>query len=179
MAAYVLKVVIAGEGGVGKTALLMRFTKGVFIENTKMTIGVDFSAVKIKASTSLGEKVITLQIWDFGGESRFRFILPGYCVGASGAIICFDLTRSETLEILPEWIELIRSKVPEIPIILVGTKADLVDEREIEREYAEQKVKEWNISGYIESSSKSGNNIGYVFGLLSQEMLMKIEESKT
>ncbi|MBD3226948.1 MAG: GTP-binding protein [Candidatus Lokiarchaeota archaeon] len=178
MAAYVLKVVIAGEGGVGKTALLMRFTKGVFIENTKMTIGVDFSAVKIKASTSLGEKVITLQIWDFGGESRFRFILPGYCVGASGAVVCFDLTRPETLKILPEWIELIRSKVPDIPIILVGTKADLDDKRKISREYAEEKVKEWNLSGYIESSSKTGDNIGYVFGLLSQEMLMRIEDSK-
>jgi small GTP-binding protein len=178
MCAYVLKVVIAGEGGVGKTAMLMRFTKGVFIDNTKMTIGVDFSAVKIKASTSLGEKIITLQIWDFGGEERFRFILPGYCIGASGAVLCFDLTRPETLEILPEWIELIRSKVPDVPIILVGTKADLEDIRKISREYAEEKVKEWGLAGYIESSSKTGDNIGYVFGLLSQEILLRIEEAK-
>ncbi|MHA1230149.1 MAG: Rab family GTPase [Candidatus Helarchaeota archaeon] len=178
MSAYILKVIIAGPGGVGKTAMLMRFTKGVFIENTKMTIGVDFSAVKIKASTSLGERVITLQIWDFGGEERFRFILPGYCAGASGAILCFDLTNPETFESLPEWLDLIRSKVPDIPIILVGTKSDLVDERKIDRELAEQKMKEWGLSGYIETSSKSGENIGYVFGLLSQEMLMKIEGTK-
>ncbi|MHA1311650.1 MAG: Rab family GTPase [Candidatus Helarchaeota archaeon] len=178
MSAYVLKVVIAGEGSVGKTSLLMRFTKGIFIENTKMTIGVDFSAVKIRASTSLGEKVITLQIWDFGGEERFRFILPGYVVGASGAILCFDLTKPSTLESLPEWIELIRSKVPDIPIILVGTKSDLVEYRKVDHDVAEQKVKEWGLSGYIEVSSKSGDNIGYVFGLLSQEMLMKIEKNK-
>ena len=175
MAAYVLKVVIAGEGGVGKTALLMRFTKGVFIENTKMTIGVDFSAVKIRASTSLGEKIITLQIWDFGGEERFRFILPGYCVGASGAIVCFDLTNPETFETLSEWIDLIRSKVSDIPIILIGTKSDLVEFRKVPREVVEEKVKEWNLAGYIESSSKSGDNIGYIFGLLSQEMLLNVE----
>ncbi|MHA1269260.1 MAG: Rab family GTPase [Candidatus Helarchaeota archaeon] len=178
MSAYVLKVVIAGEGGVGKTALLMRFTKGIFIENTKITIGVDFSAVTIKANTSLGEKIITLQIWDFGGEERFRFILPGYCAGASGAILCFDLTKPETLDALEEWIKLIRSKVPEIPVILVGTKCDLEEHRKITREVAEEKVKEWGLSGYIETSSKNGDNIGYVFGLLSQEMLMKIAAKK-
>jgi len=175
MSGYVLKVVIAGAGGVGKTAMLMRFTKGIFLENTKMTIGVDFSVVKVKAKTSLGEKLITLQLWDFGGEERFRFILPGYCLGASGAILCFDITNKESFDGLPEWIELIRSKVPDIPIILVGTKLDLADMREVPKELAEQKVKEWGLQGYIETSSKTGENIEYVFGLLSQEMLLKIE----
>ena len=88
----IFKTVIAGEGGVGKTALTIRFTKGVYLEGTKMTIGVDFSAVKV----SLREEAVTLQLWDFGGENRFRFILPGYCKGSSGALLVFDLTQEYT-----------------------------------------------------------------------------------
>ncbi|MFX1293753.1 MAG: Rab family GTPase [Promethearchaeota archaeon] len=168
---YVLKVVIAGEGGVGKTALCMRFTKGIFIEGTKMTIGVDFSAVKVKATTKFGEEFVTLQIWDFGGEERFRFILPGYCNGANGAIIAFDLTQEYTFHNLPEWIGLIRKAVPKAKMILVGLKADLVKQRKISRELAEEKVEEWELSGYIEASAKNGENIPHIFGLITQEML--------
>ncbi|HUX98654.1 MAG TPA: Rab family GTPase [Candidatus Deferrimicrobium sp.] len=168
---YVLKVVIAGEGGVGKTALCTRFTKGVYLEGTKMTIGVDFSAVKVKATTKYGEELVTLQIWDFGGEERFRFILPGYCNGANGAILAYDLTQDYTFYSLPDWINLIRQAVPKVKMILVGLKADLTDQREISREIAEAKVEEWGLQGYIEASSKSGENIPHIFGLMTQEML--------
>ena len=168
---YVLKVVIAGEGGVGKTALCNRFTKGIFLEGTKMTIGVDFSAVKVKAATKYGEELVTLQIWDFGGEERFRFILPGYCNGANGCILCFDLTQDYTFHNLPEWIILVRQAVPNVKMILVGLKADLLEQRRITREVAEGKVREWRLNGYIEASSKSGENVPHIFGLITQEML--------
>ena len=168
---YVLKVVIAGEGGVGKTALCTRFTKGIFLEGTKMTIGVDFSAVKVKAQTKYGEELVTLQIWDFGGEERFRFILPGYCAGCNGAIVCFDLTQDYTFGNLPEWIQLVRQAVPDVKMILVGLKSDLTEQRRIPREVAEQKMTEWGLHGYIEASSKSGDNISHIFGLITQEML--------
>ena len=168
---YVLKVVVAGEGGVGKTALCMRFTKGVYLDGIKMTIGVDFSVVKVNASTKYGEELVTLQIWDFGGEERFRFILPGYCNGANGAILAFDLTQDYTFYNLPEWINLIRETVPEIKMVLVGLKADLLDQRKITREVAEAKVAEWGLQGYIEASSKTGDNVPHIFGLITQEML--------
>ena len=168
---YVLKVVIAGEGGVGKTALCTRFTKGVFLEGTKMTIGVDFSAVKVKAATKYGEELVILQIWDFGGEERFRFILPGYCNGANGCILCFDLTQDYTFHNLPEWIGLVRQAVPGVKMIMVGLKSDLTEMRKIPRELAEAKVQEWALHGYIEASSKSGENISHIFGLITQEML--------
>jgi small GTP-binding protein len=169
---YVLKVVVAGEGGVGKTALCMRFTKGVFLEGTKMTIGVDFSAVKVKATTKYGEdELVTLQIWDFGGEERFRFILPGYCNGANGAILAYDITQQYTFNNLPEWIGLIRQAVPNIKMILVGLKADLTADRVVPRDVAEAKVQEWGIHGYIEASAKTGDNVPHIFGLITQEML--------
>ena len=165
---YILKLVIAGEGGVGKTAMTLRFTKGIFLEGTKMTIGVDFSAVKVM----LGDEQVTLQLWDFGGEDRFRFILPGYCKGASGALLVFDLTKPYSFKNLPEWLGLIRSNTESIPIVLVGTKIDLPD-RSITREDAEGFVKDNGLNAYIECSAKSGQNIGYVFGLITQAVLDK------
>ena len=163
----IFKTVIAGEGGVGKTAFTIRFTKGVFLEGTKMTIGVDFSAVKV----TLAGEAVTLQLWDFGGESRFRIILPGYCKGASGALLVFDLTQGCTFNSLPDWLDLIRKNTPKkAPIVLVGTKMDLPN-REVTREMAEKFKEDNNISGYIECSSKNGQNVGHVFGLLTQSML--------
>ena len=167
---YILKVVIAGEGGVGKTALTVRFCKGVFLEGTKMTIGVDFSAVKV----TLGQDEVTLQLWDFGGESRFRFILPGYCRGAAGALLVFDTTQKYTFESLPEWLTLLRDNTKSdkgnVPIVLVGTKMDL-DGRQIQKEEAEEWAKANNLTGYVECSSKTGEQVGYVFGMVTQSML--------
>lgn len=168
----IFKTVIAGEGGVGKTALTIRFTKGVYLEGTKMTIGVDFSAVKV----SLRDENVTLQLWDFGGENRFRFILPGYCKGASGALLVFDLTQDYTFNSLPEWLELIRQNTPpRTPIVLVGAKMDLPT-RKITRETAEAFKDEKGLSGYIECSAKSGQNVGHVFGLVTQSMLESIHK---
>lgn len=165
---YILKLVVAGEGSVGKTAMVLRFTKGIFLEGTKMTIGVDFSAVKV----ALGEEQVTLQLWDFGGEDRFRFILPGYCKGASGALLVFDMTKQYSFKNLPEWLGLIRNNTDSIPIVLVGTKMDLPG-RVVTREEAENFTKENTLNGYIECSAKSGQNIGYVFGLVTQAVLDK------
>lgn len=168
----IFKTVISGEGGVGKTALAIRFTKGVYLEGTKMTIGVDFSAVKV----SLRNESVTLQLWDFGGESRFRFILPGYCKGASGALLVFDLTQTYTFQSLKEWLDLIRQNTPaNTPIVLVGSKMDLPN-RTVTREMAERFKTEQNLAGYIECSAKSGQNVGHVFGLVTQAMLNSVQK---
>lgn len=89
MGQYVYKLVVAGEGGVGKTTLIIRYCEGIFKHDTRTTVGVGFASKEVQ----LHGESIKLQIWDFGGEERFRFILPAYCKGANAAILAFDSTR--------------------------------------------------------------------------------------
>ncbi len=91
---YILKILTAGEGGVGKTTLLHRYVEGKFSGDTKMTIGVEFFLKEME----LDGNQCTLQLWDFGGQERFRFLLDSYVMGAKGALLMFDLTRPMTLE---------------------------------------------------------------------------------
>ena len=122
---YLFKIILAGSGGCGKTTLLNRYTTGQFNSDTKMTIGVDFAVHYLELSEDKG--AATLQIWDFGGEERFRTMLPSFCQGASGALLFFDLVRTHTFYELDEWINIIRRNTHNIPIILLGAKYYLIE----------------------------------------------------
>ena len=121
---YLFKIILAGSGGCGKTTLLNRYTTGQFNTDTKMTIGVDFAVHYLELNEDKG--AATLQIWDFGGEERFRTMLPSFCQGASGALLFFDLARTHTFYELDEWINIIRRNTHDIPIIMLGAKYDLI-----------------------------------------------------
>jgi len=88
------KIVVVGDGAVGKTTLATHFVKGKFIEYYKMTIGVDFFVKDV----SIGDDVIKLQIWDTAGQERFAFIRPTYYSGTSGGLMVFGVNRSKTFK---------------------------------------------------------------------------------
>ncbi len=98
----VLKVMVAGDGGVGKTTLIRKFVSGTFDAATGMTIGVQFH---VKDMTYEGRPV-SLQLWDLGGQEHFRFMLPSYTFGVKGAILLYDPTRELTLESFGEWVKI-------------------------------------------------------------------------
>ncbi len=158
------KIIIFGEGGVGKTSLTHRYLTGVFSEGRNVTIGVEFYVKNIVIE---GEN-IKLQIWDFGGEQRFRFLLPNYCKGSNGGIFVYDVTNLASLHSLHEWMEVIFENAPKIPILVVGTKIDLVEKRKVAKEEAIQVVKSSVMTGYAEVSAKTGFNVEKVFETLSK-----------
>jgi len=119
---WIFKVVVDGAGGVGKTALIQRYVTGTFVEDHKMTIGAAFSVKDVTLDTG---EAVRIQLWDFAGEERFRFLLGDYCKGASGAFVCYDITDYSTFEQIPEWLRIIRSNAGMVPVILVGNKYDL------------------------------------------------------
>ena len=156
---WIFKVIVAGAGGVGKTALIQRYVTGTFIEDHKMTIGAAFSVKDITLDT--GESV-RLQLWDFAGEERFRFLLGDYCKGASGAFVCYDITDYSTFEQIPEWLRIIRQNAGMIPIVLVGTKYDL-ENHEVDLETADKYAEESKCLMNVFSSSKLSLNIEPMF----------------
>ncbi|MFX1257704.1 MAG: Rab family GTPase [Promethearchaeota archaeon] len=172
------KLCIFGDGGVGKTTLINKYLTGLF-KDSKVTIGVDFKIKRL----NMYEMKIALQIWDFAGEDRFRFLLPSYIKGASGGIFMYDITRHSSLDNLNEWLAVLKKGLSNteerIPILLVGGKKDLNDYKSIESEYAYELVKSYNLSGYIECSSKTGENVEKVFQYITYLMLENSENLKS
>ncbi len=162
-----MKILLAGDGEVGKTTLLYRFKEGRFFEGASMTLGVDFSLKNI----TIDEYSIDLQIWDFGGQDRFRFMLHNYTEGAKGALICADLTQPTSFNNVDEWVKILRATDEELPLLLVGTKNDLVDDIQVDDELAMEIKSEYNLFDYIKTSSKTGEKIDQVFDLLVRKII--------
>ncbi|MHA1109927.1 MAG: GTP-binding protein [Promethearchaeota archaeon] len=160
---YLFKNIVVGDGGCGKTAIVVRFSQGYFLEQYKLTIGVEFAVKTISIKDGIKVK---LQIWDTGGQERFQYVRPLYYRGAMGALLLFDLTNRESFDHIPKWIEEVKSNAGEIPMLLVGNKSDLVNERSVSREEAESFAREFQLF-YIESSAKDGTGVGDVFAIVS------------
>jgi len=163
----VLKVLTAGEGGVGKTTLLHRYVEGKFDANTKMTIGVEFFLKELQ----IHGKNVMLQLWDFGGQERFRFLLQSYTSGAKGALLMFDLTRPLTLDRIGQWIEICRTENNDLPILFLGTKYDLKDQISVNEDYVTQLIDKYDLIDYIKISSKTGKNVQESFEMLTTNIL--------
>ena len=164
---YLFKSIVVGDGGVGKTALTLRFSKGFFTEDYKMTIGVDFHVKTISIDSSEGTLRCKLQIWDTGGQERFSSIRPMYYRGSLGGLLIFDLTNYESFEHLPQWIDEVRANIKtEIPLLLVGNKSDLVEERKVSIEEINEFTRNFNLY-YMETSAKTGEGVGDCFHILA------------
>ncbi len=163
MSAIPYKIMVGGDGGVGKTTLLRKYVSGTFSTDTHMTIGIEFH---VKQLLHDGQGY-TLQLWDLGGQERFRFMLSSYCLGANGALLLFDLTRMSSLDSLQEWVSgVLRKQNADLPILFCGTKADVVEERSVPRDLAVSTAKSLNCFGYVELSAKTGQNVELAFALL-------------
>ena len=163
---YLFKIIVIGDGMVGKTSLSLRFAHGTFRERYLMTIGVEF-AVKI---IDVDEQKVKLQIWDTGGQERFSYVRPLYYRGATGGLLCFDLTNHKSFENLPKWIEEAQKFGGIFPFVLVGTKADLEEQREVSNEEIKEFIAKYKMP-YYETSAKTGLNVEEVFNRLGKEIL--------
>ena len=170
---YTFKILLLGDASVGKTSFTKRYCYNIFNPSERLTIGVDFHVKTI----DLKGKKIKLQIWDVGGEERFRFLLPTYCLGANAAFLLYDITRRVTLDNISEWTSIVRQKGGPIPIMLVGAKLDLAKaQRQVSRELGIQVAEKNSLASFAEMSSKDNINVNETFSTLTTLTLEKMEK---
>ncbi|MHA1583620.1 MAG: Rab family GTPase [Promethearchaeota archaeon] len=170
---YQFKIIMLGDGGSGKTCLTNRYCFNIF-EDTKLTIGLSFNSYTVLAEEENGTQFkIGLSIWDFGGQIRFRPLLPQFINGASGALFVYDgLAVHSLLNLEKEWYPLVRDNTRDIPSLLVGTKNDLIENKNpIDPEVIEQCRKDLNSKKAYTTSSKTGLNVRNIFNDLIVEIL--------
>jgi small GTP-binding protein len=138
----IFKVVLVGDSGVGKTNILLRYTKNEFNLDSKATIGVEFFSKKFE----LNNYNIKAQIWDTAGQERYKSITNAYYKGAKGALVVYDITKRGSFDSIDKWIpELRNNGDSQITIILVGNKCDLKEQREVSIEEGQEKAKLYSI----------------------------------
>lgn len=160
------KVLIIGEGAVGKTSVASRYTTGAFKESHLMTIGANFMLKNIVLSN--GESV-RLSLWDTAGQEKFRQIVETYYKGSSGVILVYDITRRASFEELDYWRSTAEHHVPDAKYVIVGNKLDLADQREVTEDEGRVLATKWNFP-YFETSAMLNLNITELFAKISEMM---------
>ncbi|MGA9532181.1 MAG: Rab family GTPase, partial [Anaerolineales bacterium] len=157
----VLKIVVAGDGNVGKTSLIRRYCEGKFEQSRVATIGVDFQTKLV----NLPQGPVKLSIWDMAGQSRFQVMREGFYRGSLTAALVYDLTEPESLEHLEPWREEILRVVPDIPLVVVGNKRDLAPDMPLTagRQWAQHAA-----VGHLATSARSGLGVETLFTALAQ-----------
>lgn len=173
---YTFKIVIFGDSQTGKTTLTHRFLTNLFKADIQMTLGVDF----LLKAIDIDNFKVKLQIWDFAGEERFRFLFPSYIRGANGAIFMYDITNYGSLAHVEEWFEIVEKEIDyEFPTIFVGGKTDLIHLKEVSTRKAMEVAHSKGADGFIECSSKTGENVHKIYQLLTKLILKnKIPQKK-
>lgn len=167
---FVFKILVGGDGAVGKTTLLRKYVDGTFDESSIATVGVDFF-IKQVVYENVGS--CTLQIWDLGGQERFRHLLESFIMGAKGALLLFDLTRMPKIDNILNWVNIVRMHDLDLPILLVGTKLDLEDFVAVDDDSAQSIKNAFNMINYVKTSSKTGANVELVFDLIIEKLMEK------
>ncbi len=167
----IFKIVVLGDGAVGKTALRHQYLGEGFKQSYSMTIGADFAVKRV----DLDGKEIVAQIWDLAGQLRFQSVREVYYQGATGGLLVFDITRQSTFASIPNWItELLENNKNKIvPMVLIGNKSDLRESTpeaisyESGMEYAKS-LSDWSKFEipYVETSALSGDNVEEAFATL-------------
>lgn len=159
---FLLKIVLIGDSGVGKSNLLSRFTKNEFTLDTKTTIGVEFS----QKHKVLDGKMIKAQIWDTAGQERYKAITSAYYRGAIGALLVYDICKESSFRNIDRWLKELREHAgPSIAVILIGNKNDKEELRRVKKEEAERVARNHNMA-FLETSALDSTNVELAFDRL-------------
>ena len=168
------KVIIIGDTAVGKSNILSRYVKDEFSSNSKSTVGVELGIKFLKIKNTKTK----IQIWDTAGQERYRAITSSYFKGSNGCFIVYDITNEASFNNIENWYEQIQKETSkDIPILLVGNKCDLEDERKVPIEKGKEKAQNLNCA-FFETSALKKINIDEIFEELVNNIYEKTGGNK-
>jgi Ras-related protein Rab-11B len=155
----VVKLVMVGDSGVGKSNLVLRWTENVFYEQTMPTVGVEYALKMI----NLNGKRIKVQIWDTAGHERFRAITSAYYRATQGCVLVYDVTSTAAFVSLNHWLAEVSEHAPrDVCAVIVGNKSDLVALRAVTPDEGSEYAAQHNVA-FLETSAKDSTNIDKAF----------------
>ena len=168
-------IITLGDSKVGKSSLIIRYMENTFVETYISTLGIDSRQKNIKLSN--GEE-IRVKITDSAGEERFRALSANYIKKANGILLVYDITNKDSFENINIWAQEIKDKsesIDERPIVLIGNKLDLEEERCINKEQGEKFAEKYCNGGikFYETSCKTGENIEKAINDLAEQIYEK------
>ena len=170
---FLAKILLLGEFRVGKSSMVLRYVEDRFPGDYLATIGANFLVKTVHLPYEGTVYKVGLQIWDIGGHARSSQVGRVFFQGVSGALLIYDLTRKDTLDKLPLWLEQLRKYSPDARMCLVGNKNDLEEERDVSYEEGELKYKQLNFVKFFETSAKTGEHVEEVIDALTHLMMKR------
>lgn len=165
-----VKVTIIGDGSVGKTSLIQRFTQGIFQTDYIKTIGAQLTNYK----TEIDGYRIELIFWDIAGQDDFHFLRPSFYRASKAAIIVYSLEENDlgkrSFEHIITWYNDVKKFCGEIPVVIFANKVDLINEESLDKTDVQNLVNKHNFIGYYLTSAKTGEGLEHAFNALIQKI---------
>jgi len=170
------KISIIGDGGVGKTSLIKKFTKGTFEKDYIKTIGAHFS----KFDKEINDDVINLIFWDIAGQIDFKFLNPLFFKESRAGIIVYSLEANDlgtdSFTHIENWYNELNKYCGDIPVVLFANKVDLIKESNINSVRIQEIVNEYNFLGYYTTSAKTGQGVIEAFNAIIEKLYYKYKQ---
>ena len=156
---YSVKFIIVGDSSVGKSNILLRFSRNIFDSGHQATLGIEFANKHLIYNNT----DYLVQIWDTAGQENFRSVTRAYYKASAVAMVVYDITKEESFEHIKTWLSDCKELAPNtVLLVLVGNKTDLEEQRVISKERGENLAKENNML-FFETSAKLGDGIEQAF----------------
>ena len=173
---FSFKITVVGDGGVGKTSLIRKFTQDSFSEDYIKTIGAQFS----KLTKILNEDIINIIFWDIAGQNDLTFLRPSFYRNSNAAIIVYSLEDNElgkeSIGNIGKWSDDVQHFCGAIPLMVLANKVDLVDENTVKQDLIQEQVKNYNLLGVYITSAKTGKGVTIAFERIIEELYQEFKK---
>ena len=168
------KVILIGETGVGKTCIMLRASRDEFTPEHTVTLGADFANYYL----NVNKKSVKLQMWDTCGLEMYKSMVRVFFKGSDAAFLVFDVSNSKSFSTLSTWLKELREFTsPDVLCYLIGNKIDMQN-RAVSKAEAEEFTAKYQLSGYFETSAKSGAGIKKVIHAMVERLFLRKEGDK-